>query len=130
MADKNSLVGRLGTGLLVLSSLAGCSLPTGFSIGETKHKDLSKSHYAADIANVADTLVSNGRTQDFLAAAELYGSVGKVEEMDKAFREYLNKEPRSALVLVPYFDSVHTVYTPKEENQQKTEKIEVAGKEK
>ena len=130
MTEKNNLIGRLGTsGLLTISSLAGCSLPTGFNLGETKHKDLSKSHYALEIANVADSLVNNGRTQDFLAAAELYGSVGKVEEMDKAFKQYLQKEPRSALIYAPYFDGVHETYASREKKQG-AEKIEVAEKEK
>jgi len=89
--------------LILIVSLTGCSeaLKRAFISSEYEHIDLSETQFASDIEQTAEAILENPKNiKDFEKAARLFGSIGKLNEMDKAAEKYLNKDPgESALLL-------------------------------
>jgi hypothetical protein len=94
--------------LILLSEFSGCS-PT-LTIGGYEHVDMSRSCYREQIRQKADELATSPVAQDKRVAAELYGSIGELDLMDKCIAEYFNKEPGTGIYLLMRGEEIHRYY--------------------
>lgn len=111
--------------LILAVLLTGCSeivRKALVSSGEYEHNDLSESQFVPDIEQKAKVILQDSESlKDFENAARLFGSIGKLDEMDEAAMEYLNKDPsQSALLLFKDCLKIRTWYEKKaNENKKK-----------
>ena len=93
--------------LLLTVVVSGCN---GILVGGYEHYDMSQSPYRNAIQNEAERLEKSNDPQDWRLAAELYGSIGGLEQMDRCVVKFFNQDPVMGKYLLMRADKIHTYY--------------------
>ena len=91
-------------------AVGGCN---GIRVGGYEHSDMSQSRYKSMIQAEAGRLANKNNLQDLRTAAELYGSIGQLEEMDHCVMKYFKKDSAMGKYLLIRADKIHAYYNSK-----------------
>lgn len=93
---RQGLVGLLAGTMMIPFFVAGSGCNHAI-IGGYQHKDMSNSPNASKMMEKADELASTGNLKDTKTAAELYGTLGKIDgaldKMGECVLDFFGKKP-------------------------------------